>query len=366
MQEGAQAPACAMLWPLNIGYFWRVTRARLADIRHFLSKTSLRKLWNAGLLLATYYASKYLRKNLHLGAPISISIEPTTACNLRCPECPSGLRSFTRPRGSLERDFFRQTIDQLAPTTFSLTFYFQGEPFLHPQFLDMVDYADRKGLYTVTSTNGHFLDDQVAERTVRSGLKRLIISIDGATQETYQAYRKEGQLSQVIAGAKKVIKWRRTLGSTSPYVIFQFLVVRPNEHEIPAVEALAAEIGVDEVKLKTAQIYDYQQGNALIPSNERFSRYIRQSDGTYRAKQKMEDSCWKMWHSAVITWDGRVVPCCFDKDATHQLGSLRDRSFQDIWRGAAYRQFRAQLIADRRSVDICLNCTEGCSVWAKA
>ena len=140
------------------------------------------------------------------GLPISVSIEPTTACNLRCPECPSGLRNFTRPTGNLKQELFRQVIDELHRELWALTFYFQGEPFINPGFLDMVRYASARGIYTSTSTNAHFLDEANAEAAVRSGLSRLIISLDGTDQATYEAYRKEGTLSKVIDGAERIVK----------------------------------------------------------------------------------------------------------------------------------------------------------------
>ncbi len=65
---------------------------------------------------------------------------------------------------------FEHVIDELAPTLNYLTFYFQGEPFLHPQFLEMVKYASDKGIYTATSTNAHFLKDDQAKATVLSAL----------------------------------------------------------------------------------------------------------------------------------------------------------------------------------------------------
>lgn len=133
---------------------------------------------------------------------MTISIEPTTACNLRCPECPSGLRSFTRDTGNLKEDFFRSVIEDLYKDLMYLIFYFQGEPYINPKFLDMVKYASSKGIYTITSTNGHFLNDENAKKTIESGLDRMIISVDGTTQETYENYRKEGKLETVLQGAK--------------------------------------------------------------------------------------------------------------------------------------------------------------------
>ena len=148
----------------------------------------------------------------------------------------------------------------------------------------MVSHASDKNIYTITSTNGHFLNDENARKTVESGLDRLIISIDGTTQETYEQYRIEGKLDNVLAGARNIVKWKRKLKSHKPYVIFQYLVVQPNEHQIPQVYKLAKDIGIDEVKLKTAQIYDYKNGNPLIPSIDKYSRYEKGQDGTYTVK----------------------------------------------------------------------------------
>lgn len=296
--------------------------------------------------------------------PVSISFEPTTSCNLRCPECPSGLRAFTRPTGLLEQPLFENVIDQLADTLSYLTFYFQGEPYLHPQFLNMVKYAASKNIYTATSTNAHFLKNDVAKETVTSGLDRLIISIDGTTQQTYESYRIGGTLEKVIEGTQNVLHWKKKLRSKTPHVIFQFLVVAPNEHQIPEVYALAKKLQVDQVVLKTAQIYNYKQGSDLIPQQEKYSRYRKNTDGTYAIKNKLADHCWKMWHSCVITWDGKVVPCCFDKDAHYVLGDLTKDSFAAIWNGEPYQRFRQSLLRSRSEIEICKNCTEGTKVWA--
>lgn len=336
----------------------------ITDGLNLFTKLSPIRVWNGGQLIGSYLTSRITGKPQHVGMPMSISIEPTTSCNLRCPECPSGLRSFTRPTGMLKPELFQSTIDQLASRLSYLTFYFQGEPYLHPQFLDLVSYASRKRIYTSTSTNAHYLNDKNAEASVRSGLDRLIISIDGTTQETYESYRIGGSLEKVIEGTKNIVRWKRELKSTTPHVIFQFLVVKPNEHQIDEVKKLGKELGVDEVAFKTAQIYDYQKGSDLIPNNERYSRYKKSNDGTYQIKNELLNHCWKMWHSCVITWDGKVVPCCFDKDAHYVLGDLNHQSFEEIWRGQKYNDFRASLLRSRTEIEMCKNCTEGTKVWA--
>ena len=334
------------------------------DSINLLSKLTPRRFWNGIKVLSSFYISRLLNKPVQWGYPVSVSFEPTTSCNLRCPECPSGLRQFTRPTGMLQKDFFRETIDDIYKELLYLIFYFQGEPYLNPDFLEMVKYASSKGIYTATSTNAHYLTDENAKKTVESGLDRLIISIDGTTQEVYKQYRVGGNIDKVIEGAKNIMKWKRELKSKTPFVFFQFLVVKPNEHQIEDIKRLAKEVGVDEVRFKTAQVYDYETDpNNLIPTTDKFSRYKKNADGTYTAKNKLANRCWKLQHANVITWDGLVVPCCFDKDAMHQLGNLKNQSFKQVWHNDNYKQFRKELMNGRKNIDICANCSEGVSVW---
>lgn len=260
-------------------------------------------------------------------------------------------------------DNFRNLIDNQKRTLSYLLLYFQGEPYLHPGFLEMVKYASAENIFTATSTNAHYLDDKTAKATVESGLDKVIISIDGTTQETYEQYRIGGKLEKVLEGTKNLVKWKNELQSSSPLIVFQFLVVRPNEHQIDELNAMADEIGVDAVSFKTAQLYNFEEGNPLMPENEQYSRYKRGKDGKYKIKNKLYNHCWKMWHSAVITWDTKVVPCCFDKDAQYQLGSLGEESFKQVWQSKSYNQFRKSLLKGRDKIDICRNCTEGTKVW---
>lgn len=328
-----------------------------------MRKMDAHKLQNAYRIHRSYSRSK--RKGLPLmdGLPYSVSIEPTTACNLRCPECPSGLRSFSRPTGTLSKDFFELFMEENHRHLIHLTFYFQGEPFIHKDFLDMVDIADRHRVFTSTSTNGHFLDEATCDRVIESGLDRMLISIDGTDQETYSSYRKGGRLDKIIAGTEAIVAAKKKAGR-GPEIVFQFLVVRPNEHQIDEVQLLGKKLGVDRVALKTAQIYDFEEGNELIPTIDKFSRYKKNAAGKYSIKNPLDDQCWKMWHSCVVTWDGKVVPCCFDKDAEHVMGDLTTQKLKEIWNSKGYERFRKSILSSRSMVEMCKNCSEGTKVWA--
>lgn len=333
------------------------------DTFHFISKLNVQKIFNSSLVVSSFYLSKWLKLPIQWGVPFNVSIEPTTNCNLGCPECPSGLKNFTRPTGELDDNFYKKTMDEIGEKLIYLYFYFQGEPYMHPKFLELVKYASQKKIYTVTSTNAHFLTERKARETVESGLDRILISIDGTTQDTYEQYRIGGSLEKVMEGTKNLVHARREMKSKTPHIIFQFLVVKANEHQVEEVKRLACEIGVDEVKLKTAQVYEFENGNELIPTIDKYSRYKKLADGKYRIKNELLNHCWKLWHSCVITWDGKIVPCCFDKDAQHQLGDLNSKSFAEIWKSSLYQNFRSRILKSRKEIDICSNCSEGTKVW---
>lgn len=333
-------------------------RDSLSLIRCF----TFRKGWNALLVWFSYQISRSTKKPWMWGQPISMSIEPTTSCNLRCPQCPSGLRSFSRPTGMLQGDLFAKLIDEQKSTLWYLTLYFQGEPYLNPGFLDMVRYASESGIYTATSTNAHYMNPDNAAKTVESGLNKIIISIDGVNQESYEQYRVGGNLQKVLDGTRNLVNARKASKKKTPFIIWQFIVFQHNEEELEEIHALAKAYEVDELAIKTAQIYDFAEGSNLLPRTEKYRRY-NESEGGFKIKNKLLNHCWRMWQSCVITWDGKVVPCCFDKDATHRLGDMSQQHFSDIWHSQDYNQFRGMILKGRSNIDICTNCSEGTKIW---
>lgn len=333
-------------------FYWKV-----------LSRITAKRCFNALLVLGSYYFSR-LFKSQPAGLPISLSIEPTTSCNLGCPECPSGLKQFSRPTGNLKSEQLYNWLKPIVDRLWYVNFYFQGEPFIHKEILSQIAFVSKQGVFTSTSTNAHFITKEVAENIIASGLDQLIISIDGTTQETYEKYRIHGKLEKVLEGTTNIIEAKRNLQSSTPHVVFQFLVVAHNEHQIEDAKQLAKKYDVNEIRFKTAQVYNFENGNELIPKNDKYSRYKQLKSGKWVVKNKLENHCWRMWSGSVITWDGKVVPCCFDKDAKHQLGDLTVSSFRSIWKSPSYVQFRKKVMNNRSQIDICTNCTEGTQVWS--
>ncbi|MCB9245277.1 MAG: SPASM domain-containing protein [Flavobacteriales bacterium] len=334
----------------------------ILDARSFGRVVTYQRLHNIWLNHASFRNFKRTGNTYHPGLPVSISIEPTTSCNLRCPHCPSGLRSFSRPTGMLNPEMNKRIIDQLGTTLSYITYYFQGEPLLHPGFSEMVHYASSKKIYTASSTNAHHLNRSTCDTLIDSGLSKLIISIDGSTQESYSTYRIGGNLNKVIDGTRNLLEARRVKKAANPVIVWQFIVFRHNEHEIGQIRQMAKELGVDSVQIKTAQLYDPDENLEMLPSDKKWSRYTV-DNGKVKFEPSHLNSCRRMWSGCVITWDGEVVPCCFDKDAKYGMGNIQSSDFESIWNGDKYRDFRDTLFRGRQNIDICMNCSEGVKVF---
>ena len=185
-------------------------RNKLIDTFRLLKSITFLRLYNIILIDSSFFISYLLKKSIHIGMPVSVSVEPTTSCNLHCPECPSGKRIFTRPTGSLTVDLFLTIINDIKRSIVYLTLYFQGEPYLNHYFFTFIKEARQRNVYVATSTNGHFLDKEIAKKTIESGLNRIIISVDGAYQESYEMYRKGGNLEKVKEGIKNLVETGRS------------------------------------------------------------------------------------------------------------------------------------------------------------
>jgi radical SAM protein with 4Fe4S-binding SPASM domain len=264
----------------------------------------------------------------------------------------------------LQTELLAELMKEVGPRLAYLNLYFQGEPYLHKGMDDLVKLGRKQGVYTSTSTNAHFLRPERCEAIVESGLNRLIISIDGTTQDTYSSYRVGGQLDKVLEGTENMLRARKKSKSGLPHIVWQFLVVGPNEHQLSEIQSMAKQIGVDELVIKTAQIDAPKDGHPLLTEASSLRRYDRNAEGKWSIRNAFHDECWRMWQGCVMTWDGRIVPCCFDKDAEHAMGTFGDQSFESIWFSEQYDAFRSQIFHARSSIEMCQNCSEGTHVYA--
>lgn len=327
-----------------------------------LKALTFKRIWNATINTASFIISGITKKNVVWGFPPIVNIEPTNICNLRCPLCITGSMQMERPYGRMELDHFKKFVDQVADKIIYITLYHQGEPYLHKQFNDMVAYAKSKGVYVATSTNAHFFTPELSEQVVKSGLDSMIISLDGVTQESYAKYRVLGQLDTVLDGIRNLVEAKKKFKRKTPYLFLQFLVMKHNEHEIPAIKKLARELGVDRLLIKTTQVMTLEEAKEWLPESDKYRRY-KLDENEFKAKQG-QGVCPRVWMTTLVDWDGQVVPCCFDKNGEHAMGNLAaDEDFEDIWDNERYNDFRKRMLKDRNSIDICRNCNYGIGLF---
>lgn len=331
----------------------------LIDSLFFLKTLTFKKIINGFLLRLSYYISKYIRIYIHWGKPESISIEPTNICNLNCPECSSGNNSMTRSKLFLLQNDFINSINQLSDYLSHLQLFFQGEPFLHPKIFEFISYATQKSIYTSTSTNGQFLTTEDCDKIVKSGLHRIVVSVDGTTQEVYEKYRVGGSLAKVTSGITNLVESKKRLKSKTPFIIMQFVVFSTNEHQIDDVKELAKSLKVEKLQIKTAQIDDFKNGNTLIPINIKYSRYYKNNDNTYSLNRNPNFKCQRVWNGLVVSADNNLLPCCFDKDANYKFNTNEDSDLLSSWNSKKLRSFRQKVWNNNSLIDMCQNCTEG-------
>lgn len=334
---------------------------RFITVKNLSRCLTLTRVINLIKIFISFKLSAWIGKSIVWGQPYSLIIEPTNLCNLKCPECPSGTGELTRPLGSMNMELFKRIIDEVSKQTFYLQLFFQGEPFINRHLLEMVEYARNKKMYVSVSTNAHFIQNGMARKVISSKMDQLIISIDGLNQETYQTYRVGGKLRKVIDALQLLNEERSTGSERCTEFVLQFLVTKQNEHEIDQLKSLAKKYKAD-VALKTLQVYSIESAQQLLPTNDKYRRY-KIKNGELVTKSKMKNHCVYLWERSVITWNGIVVPCCFDKDGKYSFGNISEKPLMEIWHSDIYHQFRKRILSNRRGVDMCTNCTEGLKVY---
>ena len=313
---------------------------------------------SAGVSYGRALTAFALRSKNAPGGPVSAFIEPANVCNLRCPLCACGSGALTRPKGRMSIEAFRRVIDALPGSVGELYLWGQGEPFMAPDFLSMVAYASAKGFKTVTSTNGHYLDDP--EGIAKSGLDVIVVSLDGADAETYKAYRVGGDFDRVVNGIRRLSGTVRSMGR-GPRIELQYLVTAESAGQRGAFVRLAESVGADRVVFKTIQAASMSGGESYLPGKTELTRYRTGDDGRLETDRQMflKNRCLRIYYSFQVDWRGNVLPCCFDKNSEYIMGNLFNDSFGDIWNSEEFLSFRNILVTSGRILPMCGDCTEG-------
>ncbi len=321
-------------------------------------KTQIGRLTRNGLGYGMALAGFLARSEKSIGSPVSIAIEPTNICNLRCPLCATGAGTLKRLKGSMKLIDFEKIIDMLPASVTDLYLWGQGEPFMAPDFLNMIQYASRHGFRTFVSTNGHFLDD--VHGIVNSGLYSLIISLDGVDKETYEFYRVRGDFERVVNGIKNVSETIKN-NSRGPIITLQYIITQKNAADMKKFISFADEVGADRVVFKTVQAVSIKSGELYLPDNMKLTRYRKNDKGMIETDRNwfLKNRCLRLYYSLQIDWQGNILPCCFDKDSKYIMGNVYEDSFSNIWNSEKYRSFRNMLNKKGRILSMCKDCSEG-------
>lgn len=297
-----------------------------------------------------------------LGGPASLMVEPSAACNLRCPFCPTGIRISKRDGYTLSPEDFERALGWFRYTLGSITFWNYGEPFLNRDLHKMVAVASRYGISTQISTNGHFLELPMLDDIFKAGLTRLLVSVDTPHAELYDRYRVGGDFGTVVRNFRHAVERKRVLGAKT-HIVAQYMLMRDSEN-VDAMIAHGQELGADKVLVKTIGIGSSvpnptSEEWSLMPETEEFNRYVSQDD--IRSKIQWDDDvrCTYIWRRMVLNADGTCVPCCRDQLAKFHLGTIKNGgTLASVWNSPAYRRYRREIRQTQKSEVMCQRCAE--------
>lgn len=223
--------------------------------------------------------------------PTKARLEASTACQLRCPACPTTRGDVGRNLGTglLKPDDFAEFL-RLNPALRSIELSNYGEVFLNPDLIELLRLAYERDV-RITFSNGvniNRVSEDVLEALVLYQVHHITCSIDGATQETYAQYRVGGSLSSVLTNLERLLDIKRRNNSDKPYLTWQFVIFEHNRHELEEARKLALAF---DMKFVTKN--DWRAPKA--ESNHTFT---------------FHSPCLQLWESPQVNWDGRLLGCC--------------------------------------------------------
>lgn len=314
------------------------------------------KIYNLSKVNISYVFSIVFKKNIVWGFPFRVGIEPVNFCNLSCPECDCGIKQLKRNPSILDATKYEKFILLNHKKLIAIQLFGQGEPFLHAELPKLIHIAHLSNLYTSTSTNGHFLNEVNCEKIIRSGLDKILISLDGTNQQVYEMYRAGGDFQTVTNGIKTLATLKTKLKSKKPFIAIQFLVFKHNQHQMKDLISLAKNLGANGIEFKSAQI-NSTESQIKTPDQkyEKFSRYRKNENGVLKLKKKLR-FCYRLWSSLTVFSDGTVTACCYDKSGKFSMGNIFTENPQKIWEKDQFNQFRLKILLNKNKPEMCKNC----------
>jgi len=317
---------------------WKITQRIIAN------HNTPKKFFN----FLTVESDKNLKPSKVHSLPYNLCIDPTNICNLRCPLCATGQGIFKK-KGILDFEVYQKVIDELGDYLYKVGLFNWGEPFLNKEIYRMIKYAADRNIGTCISSNFSIpFDEQKAEELINAGIEHLIISMDGVKQETYEIYRVGGNLSKVIKNVETLTKKKNELNGRLPFIEIQFLVMKHNENELKEIEKLVLRLGVDSLTFVPIFVNakNKQQADKWLPKAPKYSRYDYQT-GEDKFLRSIKTCDW-LYRTAVINWDGTVLPCCHYIGPNITFGDVRKEKFRSIWNNDLFQSSRAVFNTDKK------------------
>lgn len=327
----------------------------MKEFFHILPLLTFSRGFNLIAYGISVFISRIIKRPVVWNQPYGLSIENAAVCNFSCVECPLANGHTQRTNSFMSCDTFQQTLAGIRKGTMYLNLYFQGEPLLDSKIDDRIKEAKKKKLFVSTSTNGSLLNKEMAKKLIDAKLDKIIISVDGSTAETYKQYRIGGDFDLLMKNIETLNRLKKEKKSKKPLIEAQMIVFKHNEHEIDDFKKLMKEKGVDIIRLKSAQFYSVQSAEKYMSSIPQFQRYKKDKNGKIILKTNVGKICKRLWHTILVSSDGTVPVCCYDKSIHHPMGNVLEKKLSEIWKDKPYMQFRKNYLKGKRE-DICTNC----------
>jgi MoaA/NifB/PqqE/SkfB family radical SAM enzyme len=290
------------------------------------------------------------------GYPAVISFETSSVCNLSCQECICGRNELVRNHKFPNPNLFSKIIEQSAKKSSYIQLFFQGEPLLNPQLPAYIKICTKKKLASSVSTNANVYSEKIISGLVDNQLSKIIVSFDGASQESYAEYRKGGNIQNVKRFIRNLAQYKRNKNSNFPIIETQFLVNKKNESDIKKAKAISMNLGSNIFRTKTMQIYSEEGFRKFLPINKKYSRYYKNKENNYISKTKKTKGCRRLWTTFVVSSDGCAGLCCYDKNTSFALGSIETKTIKTIWKSEKFNLYRKALLEHKNIPSICNNC----------
>ena len=256
--------------------------------------------------------------------PRSVMIELNNTCNLHCKMCAT--KSARRKKGIMNLDDYRRIIKEVSELGIHIvTLYTHGEPLLYPDLPKAVEIAKTEGLNVSISTNGNLLDEKLGSELLHAGVDVLRYSIEGASKSTYEKIRRGGNFERLISNMQQ-FKRLRDQGKAETAIHLNTVVMKETESELEEFIYLYSPL-VDSM-------------NFSLLSNQAGSYELFKNGSITSTSNNKRFPCAFLWKTFVVNWDLTATACCIDFHGELQVGSLREKSIQEIWRGDKYRHFR--------------------------